>query len=155
MSCWCLLSCTWLCQNRCQYWLGQGRQCWNTPRRISKLYQNNDVCIDWPLCLADMSTVEHVCVGHFWTEGTTHTAGNNNPPGSWCDVTGGLDTKSPELVRVCKASRVLICRWLGTHSLLKAFCSSKRDIYGHHVNLLWHSKEFNFKFWKLTAYSCV
>ena len=28
--------------------------------RISKLNQNNDVCIDWPLRTSDMSTVEHV-----------------------------------------------------------------------------------------------
>ena len=32
----------------------------DTSRRISKLYQNNDVCIDWPLRSSDMSTVEHV-----------------------------------------------------------------------------------------------
>ena len=28
--------------------------------RICKLYQNKDVCIDWPLRASDMSTVEHV-----------------------------------------------------------------------------------------------
>ena len=32
----------------------------DTSSRISKLYQNNDVCIDWPLRSSDMSTVEHV-----------------------------------------------------------------------------------------------
>ena len=28
--------------------------------RICKLYQNKDLCIDWPLRSSDMSTVEHV-----------------------------------------------------------------------------------------------
>ena len=54
-----VLSCISLCQNQCQYWSGQGGQCRNTSRRISKLYQNNDVCIDWSLRSSDMSTVEH------------------------------------------------------------------------------------------------
>ena len=34
-----------------------------------------------------------------------HNTGNNNPPGSRFDVTGGLDNKSPELFRLCEASR--------------------------------------------------
>ena len=49
----------------------------------------------------------------FWTEGSTHNTGNDKHTGSWCDVTGELETKSPELFRVCEASRVLICRWWG------------------------------------------
>ena len=32
----------------------------DTFRRISKLYQSNNVCIDWTLRSSDMSTVEHV-----------------------------------------------------------------------------------------------
>ena len=34
-----------------------------------------------------------------------HNTGNNKPPGSRCDVTGGLDNKSPELFRLYEACR--------------------------------------------------
>ena len=41
---------------------------------------------------------------------------------------------------------VLICYWLGTHSLLTAFPISNCDVEGYQVNFMRHSKELHFKF---------
>ena len=49
--------CPAICCVRTSASTGQAKE---TSCRISKLYQNNDVCIDWPMCSTDISTVEHV-----------------------------------------------------------------------------------------------
>ena len=56
--------------------------------------------------------------------------GTKKPPGSQCDVKGGIETdpKVPNHQEYAKPVQVLCCRQWGTHSVLKEFLSSKRDI---------------------------
>ena len=91
MSCWCPLSCLLMCQYQCQYWSGQDGQCQNTSRQSMQTLPEQ-----WCVCALTDHCAHQACLQlnmcrTFWTDGSTHNIDNKKPPGSWCDVTGGID----------------------------------------------------------------
>ena len=70
----------------------------------------------------------------FWTEVRCIILATINPQAGDATLQEDWTTNHQNYSNYAKPVGVLICRCWGTHSLLKAFWSSKRDIYGHHVN---------------------
>ena len=98
---------------------------------LTRISKNNVMRIDCSVGSSDMSTIL-TCLWHIWTEGPTHNNGiKDPPPPSRCSVTGDIDAdpsapNHKNYSEYVKPVLVLICHWLGTHSLLmKAFSSSK------------------------------
>ena len=77
----------------------------------------------------------------FLTEGPTHNNGIKKHPASRCSVAGDIDADpsapNHQYSEYAKPVLVLICRWMGPHSLLmKAFSSSECDVLGYQVNFM-------------------
>ena len=107
---------TFLCENQWQY-QAQDDNARTHLTRIS-IFCRNSVLIRHVYNL-DMSMI-------FWTEGSTHNNGIKKPPASWSRRYSAPNHQNYSAY--AKPLLVLICRWLGTHWLLKAFSSSKCDV---------------------------
>ena len=115
-----------LCENQWQYH-AYDNSAWTHLTRISK---NNVVRIDW----SDMSTIL-TCLWHLWTEGPAQYNGIKKllaPRAVLQEISMLIPLH--QIKRIIQTMRnrcnknvfiVLIFHWLGTHSLLKAFSSSK------------------------------
>ena len=110
--------------------LGWHRQNISRQNQQNFFHQNNAVRIDWPVPSSDISTIEHVkeCFGQRVRRITL-------APRNLQALNAALQKESRLTPRYQKHQNyseyvkpVLICGWLGTHSLLKAFSSFQPDI---------------------------
>ena len=80
-----------------------------------------------------LESAKNNVVRHLWTEGPTHNNGIKRLLAPRYRVAGDIDAdpsapNQKNYSEYAKAVPVLICHRLGTHSLLKAFSSSKCDV---------------------------
>ena len=103
---------------------------WQARTHLTRISKNNVVRIDWSVRSSDMS---NILKWQFWTEGPTHNNGIKKPQAFRCSVAWDIDADPSasyhQYSEYAKPVIVLICHWLGTHSLLmKVFSSSKCDV---------------------------
>ena len=104
----------------------------NARIHLTRISKNNVVRIDWSVRSSDMSKIL-TCLWQSWTEGPTHNNGINKPQTYRCSLAWDIvvDPSAPnhQYLEYAKPVIVLICHWLGTHSLLiKALSSSKCNV---------------------------
>ena len=130
-----------LCENQWQYQSSDD----NARTHLTRISKMSLVRAMLWACSSDMCAI-WTSLWHFWTEDSKHNNGVKKHPASRCSVTGDIeaDPSAPNhqnYSEYAKLVLVLLCRWLGTHSLLKAFSSSKCitliscDIQRHYISI--------------------